>query len=71
MSADIKITEIIRAHGEAAAIKRTQREIDPDSGQSDTRFMVKLRNAARRATKIQRHLARKRDRDDTPEPDLN
>lgn len=71
MSADIKIAETIRAHGEAAAIKRTQREISPDSDQTDSRFMVKLRNAARRAAKIQRHLARERDRDATPEPDWN
>ncbi len=71
MSADIKITHIIRAHGEAAAIKHTQREINPDDGQSDSRFMVKLRNAARRATKIQRRLAHERDRDDTPEPGWN
>lgn len=30
MSADIKITQVIRAHGEAAAIKQTQRERDRD-----------------------------------------
>ncbi len=71
MSADSKITHVIRAHGEAAAIKQTQREISPDYGQSDSRFMVKLRNAASRATKIQRHLARERDHNDTPEPDWN
>lgn len=71
MSADFKITQNIPAHREAAIIKRTKRSIEPESGEPESHFMTKLRNAARRAAKIQRHQAHERGRDDAHEPDWN